>query len=82
MKRAFLIVALLLGLTAGVAAAQTRVGVTLSFGSPYYGGHVFIGRPYYHRFWYPRFYREPVVVVGPRFYRARRFHVRRYYRHW
>ena len=77
MKRLLVIVALLFGLATGVAAAQTRVGVSF----------VFVGRPYYHRYWYPyyyRYYREPVILVGPRFYRARRFHARRYYwgRHW
>ena len=82
MKRVLVIVALLAGLISGRAAAQTRVGVSLSFGSPYYGGHIFIGRPYYHRFWHPRYYREHyggprIIVVRPR-----RFHERRYYRHW
>jgi hypothetical protein len=84
MKRVLVIVALLLALGTGVAAAQTRVGVSLSFGSPYYGGYVFVGhpRPYYHRYWYPRYYREfygePRVIV----IRPRRYHVRRYHRHW
>jgi hypothetical protein len=81
MKRMLVVIGLLLGLTTGVATAQTRVGVSLSFGDPYVGGHVVIGRPYYHSYsrpyyhsysrpyyhrYQPRMYRAPrVIVVRP-----------------
>jgi hypothetical protein len=85
MKRILVLVALLAGLTTTVAAAQTRVGVSLRFGNPYYSGEVIVGhpyRPYYHRYWYPRYYRD--YYFGPRVFviRPRRFHERRYHRHW
>ena len=87
MKRMFVIVGLLFGLATGAAQAQTRVGVSLSFGDPYFGGHLVIGHPYY-RGYYPRYYRAPVVVYEPRYYRApevivvrpRRYYGRRYHR--
>ena len=47
MKRMLIVVGLLLGLASGVAQAQTRVGVAVSFGDPYFSGHVVIGQPYY-----------------------------------
>lgn len=93
MKRMLIIVGLLLGLSTGVAQAQTRFGVSLSFGDPYFGGHVVIGRPYYHRYSRPYYYRyhpAPVILV-PRYYyeprvvvvRPHRYAVRRYHRrHW
>lgn len=87
MKRMLVIVGLLLGLATGVATAQTRVGVSLSFGDPHFGGHVVIGRPYYQRPYYhsysrpryhryqPRIYRAPrVIVVRPHRYHPRRHH--------
>ena len=92
MKRFVFILGLLL-LSAGAAQAQTRVGVSLSFGDPYVAGQVVIGRPYYHRYAAPYFYRyrpEPLIVVGPRYYyreprvivlRPRR-NYRRYHRGW
>jgi hypothetical protein len=43
MKRTLILVALLFGLTAGASVAQTRVGVSLSFGTPYVAGQVVIG---------------------------------------
>jgi len=73
MKRILIVLGLLLGLTTGVAQAQTRVGVSLSFGDPYFNGQVVIGRPYYHRYarasyyrYRPYYHRVPVVVVAPR----------------
>lgn len=75
MKRMLTIVGLLLCLGAGASQAQTRVGVSLSFGDPYFGGHVVIGRPYYHRYarpyyyrYRPRSHRAPVIVVAPPYY--------------
>lgn len=93
MKRMLIMVGLLLGLATGVAQAQTRVGVSLSFGDPYFGGHVVIGRPYYHRYarpyyhrYYPRYRPAPVIVITPRYYRAPRVVVvrphRRHHRRW
>lgn len=93
MKRILVIVGLLFGLATGVAQAQTRVGVSLSFGDPYFGGYVVIGSPYYHRYSRPYYYRyhpAPYIVVAPRFYRAprvivvrpHRYHARRYHRDW
>jgi len=81
MKRIFVIVGLLVGLASGVAQAQTRVGVAVSFGDPYFNGQVVIGQPYYHR--------APVVVVAPRYHAEPRVVVvkphrkhRRYHRGW
>ena len=94
MKRVFIIVGLLCALTAGVAAAQTRVGVSLSFGDPYVAGQVVIGRPYYFFYYsHPYYYSyrpAPVIVVVPRYYHAPRVvvvrpyrrYARRYHRHW
>jgi hypothetical protein len=94
MKRMLILVGMLFALGTGVAQAQTRVGVTLSFGDPYFGGHVVIGRPYYHRYSRPYYYRyhpAPVIVVAPRVYRAprvvvvrpHRVHARRsHHRRW
>ena len=92
MKRIFVIVALLLGLSSGVAQAQTRVGVSVTFGDPYVNGYVVIGQPYYSRYSRPYYYRyrpyyhrAPVIVVAPRYHRDRvvvvRSH-RRKHRHW
>lgn len=90
MKRIIVVLALLFGLATavtGVAAAQTRVGVSLSFGDPYFGGQVVIGRPYYSRYAHPYYYRyrpAPEIVFAPRYYRAPRVIVvrphRRYHR--
>jgi len=49
-------IAVLFGLATGVAQAQTRVGVSLSFGDPYFDGQVVIGQPYYHRYAEPYYY--------------------------
>jgi len=84
MKRILVAVALLFGLATGVAQAQTRVGVTLSFGDPYFDGQVVIGQPYYHRYAQPYYYYRdrpaPVIVVGPGYYRERRVVIVRPYR--
>jgi len=93
MKRVLVIVGLLFALATGIAQAQTRVGVSLSFGDPYFAGQVVIGRPYYHRYAHPYYYRyrpAPVIIIGPRFYHAprvivvrpHRYHARRYHRGW
>ena len=93
MKRIFVVLGLLFGLAAGVAAAQTRVGVSLSFGDPYVAGQVVIGRPYYHRYAHPYYYRyrpAPVIVGGPRYshpprvivVRPHRRYGRGYHRGW
>jgi len=93
MKRILVIVGLLLGLGVGVATAQTRVGVSLSFGDPYFGGHVVIGRPYYRHYsrpYYHRYQPAPVIILGPRVYRSprvivvrpHRYHPRRHHRRW
>lgn len=84
MKRILVIVGLLLGLGIGQANAQTRIGVSLSFGDPYFGGHVVIGRPYYHRYSRPsyhRYHRAPVIIVSPRIYRSPRVIVVRPHRY-
>ena len=85
MKRILILAGLLIGLTTGVAAAQTRVGVALTFGDPHFAGQVVIGRPYYYRYRptpvfvvAPRYYHEPRVVVV----RPYRYHRRRYHRSW
>jgi hypothetical protein len=85
MQRILVAIALLFGLATGVAQAQTRVGVSLSFGDPYFGGQVVIGQPYYHRYAQPYYYRyrlvpAPVIVVGPGYYRERRVVIVRSYR--
>ena len=87
MKRILIVLGLLLGLTTGVAQAQTRVGVSLSFGDPYFNGQVVIGPPYYHRYspvayyrYRPYYHRVPVVVVAPRYHRDRVVVVRSYHR--
>jgi hypothetical protein len=94
MKRFAIVLGLLLGLSVGTAQAQTRVGVSLTFGDPYFAGQVVIGRPYYHRYARPYFYGyrpEPLIVVGPRYYyreprvivvRPHRYYARRYRRGW
>ena len=87
MKRLLIIVGLLFALATGVAQAQTRVGISLSFADPHFAGQVVIGRPYYHPYYYRyqryhRFYhsprviivREPVVVVRPHRHYGRRYH--------
>ena len=92
MKRTLVISGLLIVLATGVAQAQ-HVGLSLSFGDPYFRGHVEIGRPYYNYYsrpYYRRYHPAPVIVVGPRYYRSprvivvhpRRYHERRHHRGW
>ena len=84
MKRTFVLVGLLFGLATGVAQAQTRVGVSLSFGDPYAGGHVWIGRPYHHYYsrpYYHRYQPAPVIILRPRAYRPARVVVVRPHRY-
>jgi len=90
MNRTLILVGLLIVLATGVASAQTRVGVSLSFGDPYVAGHVVIGRPYYpsyrhpHYYRYRSYYRGPVIIVEEPpvvVVRRHRHHVRRYHRH-
>ena len=90
MKRTLILLGLLLGLAIGIAPAQTRVGVVVSFGDPYVAGRVVIGRPYYHRYAHPyyyryrSYYRAPVIIVEePRVVvvRRHRHHARRHHRH-
>jgi len=87
MKRMLILVGLLFSVATSVGRAQTRVGVSLSFGDPYFAGQVVIGRPYYQRYAHPYFYRYrpgPVFVVEARYYREPRVIVvrpHRYYRH-
>ena len=93
MKRIFVVLGLLFGLASGVATAQARVGVSLSFGDPHFAGQVVIGRPYFHRYARPYYYRyrpAPVIVVAPRYYhsprvvvvRSHRRYARGYHRGW
>jgi len=75
MKRIVVVLGLMLVLATGVAAAQTRVGVSLSFGDPYFAGQFVISRPYYPRHADPYYYSyrpAPVIVIRPRYYRAPR----------
>lgn len=92
MKRILVISGLLIALGTGVAQAQ-HVGLSLSFGDPYFRGTVVVGRPYYRYYsrpYYHRYRPAPVILVGPRYYRAphvivvepRRYHGRRYHRGW
>jgi hypothetical protein len=89
MKRILVVIGLLFGLATGSAQAQTRVGVSLSFGDPYFAGQVVIGQPYYHRYAHPYYYRyrpapapapAPLIVVAPGYYRERRVVIVRPYR--
>ena len=91
MKRTLIAVGMLIALATSVGRAQTRVGISLSFGDPYFGGPVVISRPYYDPYYYryPRpysyyryhpFYNEPpprVIIVRPY-----RYHWRRRYHRW
>ncbi len=92
MKRMLILVGLLLAVATSAGLAQTRVGVSLRFGDPYFAGQVVVGRPYYQRYAYPYFYYyrpAPIIVVEPRYYpaprvilaRPHRYHGRRY-RRW
>ena len=89
MKRMLILVGLLLGVMTTTGRAQTRVGVSLSFGDPYLAGQVVIGRPYYHRYAQPYYYEyrpyyrpAPVIVVEPRYYREPRVIIVRPHRNY
>jgi len=75
MKRILAVIALFIVISAGAASAQTRVGVTISFGTPFVAYHP---RPHgYHRY-YGYHARPTIVVVRP--YRPARFIVERHHR--
>jgi len=76
MKRILVLVGLLFGLATCVAQAQTRVGISLSFGDPYFAGQVVIGQPHYPRYAHPSYYAPRVIVVRPHRYHPRRYHRR------
>ncbi len=79
MKRILMGLSLLVLLSAGRVAAQTRVSVSLGFGvrSPYAAGYVIVGRPYRPYF---RYRRPAYVIVEPaplfvrRSWRYRHYH--------
>lgn len=76
MKRMLILVGLLLSVVSSVGRTQTRVGVSLRFGTPYLSGQVVVGRPYYHRYAHPYYYYQhyrpaPVIIVEPRYYHYR-----------
>jgi len=80
MKRILAMLALLFVVGAGAASAQTRVGVTISFGDPFVAYHP---RPYgYSQYRYNRYFayrhRPTIVVVRP--YRPARVIVMRHHR--
>jgi len=80
MKRILAVLALLIVVGAGAASAQTRVGVTISFGTPFVAYHP---RPYgYRPYGYHRYFayrpRPTIVVVRP--YRPARVIVVRQHR--
>lgn len=84
MKRFFALLGLIVALGATSASAQSRVGVSITFGDPYIAGHVVIGRPYYHRYarpYYHRYHPRPLIVVAPRVYRPARVVVVRPHRY-
>ena len=84
MKRIFALLGLLIALGATSGAAQSRIGVSVTFGDPYISEHVIIGRPHYHRYAHSHFYQyrpRPVIVVAPRVYRPARVVVVRPHRH-
>jgi hypothetical protein len=90
MKRIFGLLALIVALGATEATAQSRVGISVTFGDPHIAGHVVIGRPHYYRHGRPYYYayRPGVVVLRPRVYRPtrvvvvrpHRYHPRRHHR--
>ena len=78
MKRMLAVLVLLIALGGGALSAQTRVSVSLSFGTPFEAYHL---RPYgygYHRYRYYAYNPRPtIVVVRP--YRPARLIVARSY---
>lgn len=86
MKRTLAMLALLFVVGAGTAVAQTRVGVTVTFGAPFVA-HT--PRPYgygYHRYRYYAYHRRPTIVVLRPYRDARvivvRPHRRIHHRRW
>lgn len=90
MKRTLIAVGMLIALATSVGRAQTRVGISLRFGDPYFDGPVVISRPYddpyYYRYPRPYYYYRyhPFYNDSPRviFVRPYRYHWRRRYHHW
>ena len=86
MKRTLVMLAVLFVVGAGTAAAQTRVGVTISFGVPFVA---YQPRPYgygYHRYRHYAYDRRPTIVVLRPYRDARvivvRHRPRRHHQHW
>ena len=89
MKRILLAVALIGAFTAGTAAAQTRVSVSVGFGVP---APYVVYRPYAYRYHYrpysivvverPFYGRAPLVVVRRQPVVLVRRHGWRHHRHW
>jgi hypothetical protein len=83
MKRMFALLGLIVALGSTEAVAQSRVGISVTFGDPHIAGHVVIGRPHYYRHGRPYYYgyHPGVVVLRPRVYRPARVVVVRPHRH-
>ena len=89
MKRTLAVLALLIALGGGSAAAQTRVSVTFGFGAPFVAY-----RPYEYRYSGYRYHsydyrpytyynsRPSIIVVQPRRYFVQRHRPRRHHRGW
>jgi hypothetical protein len=89
MKRTLAVLALLIVLGGGSAAAQTRVSVSVGFGAPFvaYRPYAYRYRTYrYHSYGYrPYTYydsRPTIIVVQPRRYAVLRHRPRRHHRGW
>jgi len=89
MKRTLAVLALLIVLGGGSAAAQTRVSVSVGFGAPFvaYRPYAYRYRAYrYHSYDYrPYTYynsRPTIIVVQPRRYAVLRHRPRRHHRGW
>jgi len=89
MKRTLAVLALLIVLGGGSAAAQTRVSVSVGFGAPFvaYRPYAYRYRAYrYHSYGYrPYTYydsRPTIIVVQPRRYAVLRHRPRRHHRGW
>lgn len=90
MKRTLAVLALLIALGGGSAAAQTRVSVSVGFGAPFvaYRPYAYRYRAYrYHAYGYrPNTYyyhsRPTIVVVQPRRFVVSRHRPRRHHRGW
>lgn len=89
MKRTLAVLALLIALGGGSAAAQTRVSVSVGFGAPFvaYRPYAYRYRAYrYYSYGYhpytPYYSRPTIIVVQPRRYDAWRHRSRRHHRGW